>query len=187
MNLINTDLNHITYLITGLPDVLVTYAARWAFLEVPISLCNNIATRLDDLKDNLEEAFADRCHNISGIFATVQFKYSFLSFMVCIYVWYYLYTIWNIYYNCIVHYTIKKSIKNKSNPTWLDTKAQKAYWRFEIQIWDLNKNSKLKIWHSISRLINWIVGLKPLTYDIKLFEIKIIRTCSRQPINIIKT
>lgn len=84
MNLINTDFNHITYLITGLPDVLVTYAAKWAFLGVPIRLCNNISTRLDDLKDNLEEAFADRCHNISGIFATVQFKYSFLSFMVCI-------------------------------------------------------------------------------------------------------
>lgn len=65
-----------------LPEVLVTYAADWSFSGVPPSVCNNITTRLDDSKDNLEEAFASRCHNISGIFATVKFNYSFFVFKV---------------------------------------------------------------------------------------------------------
>lgn len=69
---------------TGLPKVLVTYSADWEFTGVPPSICTNITTRLDDLEDNLEDAFAGRCHNISGIFATVQFNYSFLAFTVCI-------------------------------------------------------------------------------------------------------
>lgn len=72
------------FLFTGVPVVSVTYSAVWSFLEIPPFNCNNISLRLDNLKEELEREFANRCHKINTN-ATVQFEYSFLSFKVYIY------------------------------------------------------------------------------------------------------
>lgn len=67
---------------TDVPVVFVTYSAVWNFSEIRPSNCNNISILLGNLKEELEEGFANRCQ-LLNINATVQFRYSFLSFMVC--------------------------------------------------------------------------------------------------------
>lgn len=69
------------FFFTGVPVVSITYSADWIFLEIQPSNCNNISIRLVNLKEELEEAFAKRCQEMN-INATVQFRYSFLSFTV---------------------------------------------------------------------------------------------------------
>lgn len=63
------------------PLVFVHYSAIWRITEVLPSICPNISTRLDTLKDMLEKTLAESCQTLD-VNATVQFTYSFLSFQV---------------------------------------------------------------------------------------------------------
>uniref|UniRef100_A0A8W8JH20 Sushi domain-containing protein n=1 Tax=Magallana gigas TaxID=29159 RepID=A0A8W8JH20_MAGGI len=64
-----------------IPLVSVTYSAIWVFDEVVISVCANISSRLDNLREVLEETLAKNCQMLN-INATVQFTHSFLAFQV---------------------------------------------------------------------------------------------------------
>lgn len=76
---VNVYIKQLPFFLTGVPVVSVIYSAVWNFSEIQPSNCNNISIRLDNLKEELEEKFANRCQDIY-INATVQFRYSFLSF-----------------------------------------------------------------------------------------------------------
>lgn len=83
------NVNILFYFIPGLPAVSITYSAQWSFAEIPSSECNDISTRLDDLEKEIVDIFANPCQEVEGIYATVQFNYSFVVFTVNIHVSYF--------------------------------------------------------------------------------------------------
>lgn len=73
-----------SYITVGIPIVSVTYLVTWRFENVIPSNCGNIARRLDDSVERLVDTFTYQCQSLN-IDATVQFTYSFLSFLVNFY------------------------------------------------------------------------------------------------------
>lgn len=95
--------------ILGLTVVSVTYSAQWRFAKILPSKCDNISTRLDDLKEETVGIFANKCKEQCGIYATVHFTFSFLAYTVyiqctCIFLNTYISLVWlYLYYQLILH------------------------------------------------------------------------------------
>lgn len=67
----------------GIPVLNVTYSAMWTFAEIVTSTCYNISSRLDDVKEVLEETLSRNCFLLK-IKSTVMFTYSLFAFTVLI-------------------------------------------------------------------------------------------------------
>nr|XP_034332899.1 uncharacterized protein LOC105346326 [Crassostrea gigas] len=77
----NEEWTHMFSSCKRIPSVSVTYSAIWVFDEVVTSACGNISSRLDNLREVLEETLANNCQ-LLNINATVQFTHLFLTFQV---------------------------------------------------------------------------------------------------------
>lgn len=77
MSMLDLFINIFFNFILGLPVVSVTYSAQWSFAKILPSKCDNISTRLDDVKEEMVGIFANKCQYLKGIYATVHFNYSF--------------------------------------------------------------------------------------------------------------
>lgn len=76
---VNTTCNIFLHFLSGLPEVSITYSAKWNFPGFLPSNCSNISARLDDLEEETVDIFANGCQILGVIHATVQFNYSFIA------------------------------------------------------------------------------------------------------------
>lgn len=72
---------NISSFFSGHPLVSVKYSALWILNEVLPSTCDNISTRLDNMKELLEKMLAENCYSLN-VKASVQLTHSFLAFQV---------------------------------------------------------------------------------------------------------
>lgn len=80
----------------GIPVVNVTYSAIWTSAEIVTSTCSNISSRLDNVKEVLEETLSGNCR-LLNIKSTVMLTYSLFAFKVLTFASFkYMYT-----YNCL--------------------------------------------------------------------------------------
>lgn len=79
-----------------IPVVNVTYSAIWTSAEIVTSTCSNISSRLDNVKEVLEETLSGNCR-LLNIKSTVMLTYSLFAFKVLKFASFkYMYT-----YNCL--------------------------------------------------------------------------------------
>lgn len=69
------------FFFSGHPLVSVKYSAIRILNEVLPSTCDNISTRLDNMKELLEKMLAENCYSLN-VKASVQLTHSFLAFQV---------------------------------------------------------------------------------------------------------
>lgn len=80
----------------GIPVVNIAYSAIWTSAEIVTSTCSNISSRLDNVKEVLEETLSGNCR-LLNIKSTVMFTYSLFAFKVLKFASFkYMYT-----YNCL--------------------------------------------------------------------------------------